>query len=706
MGDRIDIQLAVPGVELGRDRAGAGGGDAGRPVLASLALEPISSRGSDGAVSVRRAEGAGCFLYGPFWRLAGGAYRLSFRCEVGRPRRARMAAAPVLGVEIIARNRDQRAWRDFTADELVAGAGSLDFGVPQQLSLEAAEDARFEFRFFHFGQADLWLHAVDLHHLDTGDDLSAAPRRWRLLGRLSRTAIGRRGPGISITVRRWAPASLLLHGGWPYLRLAEGRYRLSLSGRAAAPPIADQPLIAVEIIGRSRWRRTSLWPSRSWRAARRETERIAADDFTATELNGGTASLEFSVPLELSLDGGEAAPFEVRVLWLGSGGLTITGVDLDRLGEAEAPPAVMRWRLLGRMRLGRAATRSPEAVRVRRGDEPGTLLAGIRPGLRLGAGRYRLTVGAAAGRPRDIAQPVLGVRVTARLASTDREMPWRRPQTRLLVHRELQMADLAVGPVAVDFTIPAEAAGSDAARCEIALTHYGNADLTVTACDLLGLPAAETASTALSRAPARRGRIVIVGNCQAYFVHEAFRRAPALARRYTAKFHFVALPKPLHELGTRELRQCDLLLVQDIHDWQHYPLRDLVPDGIEIVKFPMLHFASLWPFDQYNGPGDREAYQREWPELTFLYLDGLLGRLRQEIPDPEARFHAYRSLDLPDVVNYIRLHDFERRRLLAMDRQFGGAIGEFILANFRERQLFYTINHPTLEILALLMDQL
>src|SRR5260370_41737835 len=41
-----------------------------------------------------------------------------------------------------------------------------------------------------------------------------------------------------------------------------------------------------------------------------------------------------------------------------------------------------------------------------------------------------------------------------------------------------------------------------------------------------------------------------------------------------------------------------------------------------------------------------------------------------------------------------------------MDRQFGGAIGEFILANFQERQLFFTTNHPNLEVLAMLMEQL
>jgi hypothetical protein len=403
--------------------------------------------------------------------LPGGIYRLSFRCEVGRPS---WAGAPVLGVEIVARNRDQQGWRDFTAEELLAGAGLLDFAVPQELSLEAAEDARFEFRFLHLGQAQLRLRAVDLHRLD--GSAVAEPRHWRLLARLSAGAIGRRGPGASVTPRRWAPAGLLLYGGWPYLGLAEGRYRLSLSGRAEPPAMANQPLIAVEIIGGSRWRRASLWPSRPWRAARGETVRVAASDFTATELNAGAASLEFSVPLELSLESGEAAPVEFRVLWLGNGGATIASVDLHRLGDDdETPPSPpLRWRLLGRIRLGWAATRAAEWIQVRRDDEPGILAGGIRPPLRLGAGRYRLTVGAAAGPSREMAQPVLGIAITARLASSEGDwLPWPIRRMLPLARRELHLANLMAGPAAVDFTIPAEAAGSDAARCDIALYHHG-----------------------------------------------------------------------------------------------------------------------------------------------------------------------------------------------------------------------------------------
>jgi hypothetical protein len=206
-------------------------------------------------------------------------------------------------------------------------------------------------------------------------------------------------------------------------------------------------------------------------------------------------------------------------------------------------------------------------------------------------------------------------------------------------------------------------------------------------------------------APARTN-VLIIGNCQAQTVYEALLRTGEFNARLNANYHFVGLQQNLHHLGRKELESSDILLVQDIKDWEYYPLRQYIPENMRVVKFPLLHFASLWPFDHYNGPGDKEAYEKEWPNLTFLYHDGLLARLRKEIPDREQRYSAYRSLSAEGVINFIRLHDFERRRLTAMDKQFGLQIGQFILDNFRRRRLFYTTNHPNGQIIAMLMQYL
>ena len=521
-----------------------------RRVLHRLDKTAIGQRQADGTVSIGRTEPPDCVLFGPFWRLLAGRYELSFRCTAERPRFADM---PVLGVEVVAFGLDQRAWADFNAAELRAGEASIEFEVPPLLAIEAGEDVPFEFRFLHLGNADLRLTEVRLIQLDAPDARPLPLPCWRLLGRLQSNSLACRDPSGNVNVSRWAPAGVILQGGRPYLRLGEGRYRLTLGGRAGRMRSGDRPVVAVEVSGRPGAIRSE------GARERRDTVSIASARFTAQALANATAFIEFAIPLALSLEGGEDVPIEFRVSRLGRAALRIDRFELRRLEDGEAASIEVTPNVLG--------TRSGEPMRPRR-------------------------------------------------------------------------------------------------------------------------------------------NVLVIGNCQAETIHQAFQRAESLRRRFNARCQFVRLQKSLHRHGVEQLRQSDLLLVQDITDWQHYPLREHIPEGIEIVTFPLLRFTSLWPFDHYNGPVDREAYDSEWPNLTFLYQDGLLGRLRREIPDKEARFEAYRSLELDGIVNYRRLHDFERRRLLAMDNRFGCEIGRAVLDGFENERVFYTTNHPNLRILTLLMEWL
>jgi hypothetical protein len=157
-------------------------------VLSRLEKTAIGARGGDGVTTVRRREPAGCLLYGPYWQLPAGAYRLNFRCRSGKPR---ISGQLVLGVEVIAMNRVQLAWLDLTAEELQAETGSLEFSVPPALGLGAGDEARLEFRFFHMGNADLAITAVDLSGAEMAEPRPGPARLWRMLGRLEKTTIGR-----------------------------------------------------------------------------------------------------------------------------------------------------------------------------------------------------------------------------------------------------------------------------------------------------------------------------------------------------------------------------------------------------------------------------------------------------------------------------------------------------------------------------------
>src|SRR5689334_14392541 len=96
-------------------------------VLDRLEKTAIGARRAGTLTTVRRREPAGCLLFGPYWQLPSGTYRLNFRCLSGKPR---MPSQPVLGVEVIAMNRVQLAWLDLTAAELQAETQSLEFAVP------------------------------------------------------------------------------------------------------------------------------------------------------------------------------------------------------------------------------------------------------------------------------------------------------------------------------------------------------------------------------------------------------------------------------------------------------------------------------------------------------------------------------------------------------------------------------------------------
>jgi hypothetical protein len=279
---------------------------------------------------------------------------------------------------------------------------------------------------------------------------------------------------------------------------------------------------------------------------------------------------------------------------------------------------------------------------------------------------------------------------------------------------------LADGSGSFEFTVPAKHCrdGGDPARPMIRFFHRRNAELAIGAIELALIdpiePAAMPALANGAAEPAlplkrktrgehRRKDLIIIGNCQAAVIHEGFHAVPQLKRHFRARYFDVNLPRHLHGEARRALEDCDVLLVQDIADWQRSALRRWVPDAAETVMFPCIRFASLWPFDGVHGPSDRDAILREAPNFTFLYLDGLLGRLRREVPDRERRFAAYRSLQIESVINYRRLHELEKRRILALDEKYDCRIGGFVLDRFQSEQVFYTTNHPNRQVFELLL---
>ncbi|HEX3954352.1 MAG TPA: WcbI family polysaccharide biosynthesis putative acetyltransferase [Stellaceae bacterium] len=672
-------------------------------LLGRLENAAIGKRAGDGSITVGRRERAGCILYGPYLHLPRGWYRLNFCCRSGAPR---MTAQPVLGVEIIVLSRFQEQWRDFTAAELADGTGSVEFEVTQEHSLEGGNEGRFEFRFFHLGNAGFSINSVELEGLAPDETPPMAPRRWRMLGRLSKTWLGRRAASGEITVRRAAPAGCLVYGGWPYLRLPRGQYRMVVKAACGPPRFPGRPVLGIQIMAESRWRNRhplmQLARLPEITGVQQAWREVSAEDLTA-----GSATVDFVVPTELAIEAGADAPFDIRLHPLGNAALTILSIDvveLDIEDRAEMPEPT--WQLLGRMQSGRLLPRRAGMVTVTAAARPGRFLANRRGALRLPYGRYRLRFAGQADPAASPETPLFRAELTAQppraaMGSTARPMS--------ILDATTNAAELRGGSAQTEFEVPAATAlGVGNWNFMLAATRLGQAGFSLDSIEIARLPDTEPHSTQLLAAPrlrpSGRRKLVIIGNCQSETLRQGFAHAEGLNKLFEAKYHFVQLPKNLHEFAARDIETCDVLLVQDIRLWDEFPLRDRVRPGTDVLKFPLIRFGSPWPFDAWNGPADKEAHDSEAPNLTFPYLDGLLGRLRKEIPDHEARFEAYRALDFSGVVNYRRLHDLEVRRLAALDKKYDFTIGEFILENFKNRRVFHTTVRPNWEVFTLLLQ--
>ncbi len=486
-------------------------------------------------------------------------------------------------------------------------------------------------------------------------DIVAAPRD--VLPFLHKGPIGRYGAARQILVGARERRGTLLYG--PYWRLPAGRWRLKLDVSAAKRAHDLRCCLGVEVVADNR-------------------RLLVARDFSPRDCDAGEVWLTFAVSADQS-EAGHRAKFEFRVISLGGAALTLLGVWLAPAPEGELTPS--RWSLLPRLRpTPLTRTTADGALKPRIGLVRGPLAGRLGPRLRLPAGAYALTLrGGGAG-------PAL--RVRARIGATP------------LLCRDVSGEALGEG-CALTFRVP-DALGletGEAHRLAISLESRGGG-FTLSSAELAPAPDAEIAAPAVVSGAAR---IVIVGNCQAEALAQAFQRG--LARdRLRVKYHFMAMSPLYLDEARRDLQHCDVVLMQRIAECENYPLRHDIPARTEIAPFPCLRLAALWPFDSYNGPQDHAALAAEGENRAFPYLDWRLAQLREAEPDPEARFSAYAELGATDLRLVKRLADWETRRLAAMDREFDTDMGAYIEAHYRRRRLFHTTTHPGPALMRKLRD--
>jgi hypothetical protein len=182
---------------------------------------------------------------------------------------------------------------------------------------------------------------------------------------------------------------------------------------------------------------------------------------------------------------------------------------------------------------------------------------------------------------------------------------------------------------------------------------------------------------------------------------------PELALEFEFHYHFVRWDESRADDLTKQANDADVWLIQEVSDWDSYPLRHVQKEGAVKIKFPFLFIAALWPFDAYQNGPDLVALEKGTklsPEESFPFQDSLLARLRIQEPDPTVRHQIYCDLCLDETPDFCRYWELDAMRLKQMDMRLGIELGAQMISDFRTKRLFHTINHPTIEMLQRLAD--
>jgi len=193
-----------------------------------------------------------------------------------------------------------------------------------------------------------------------------------------------------------------------------------------------------------------------------------------------------------------------------------------------------------------------------------------------------------------------------------------------------------------------------------------------------------------------RPTVVVYGNCQADATASIFNRDPGFSERFRAIFFpgYDHPTKKAEHIPREDLAACAVLLEQ--HDQVGFTQRDLLPPDVRVVKFPSLDFNLFWPFNTVNPFNSADPGK---PIGLFPYGDRvIIGCVKKGMQADEI-FDYYMSGWDEYKVDLHRLAALETARIASRDARSNVKLGALILQHFHTQRLFWTVNHPTADLL-------
>lgn len=128
-----------------------------------------------------------------------------------------------------------------------------------------------------------------------------------------------------------------------------------------------------------------------------------------------------------------------------------------------------------------------------------------------------------------------------------------------------------------------------------------------------------------------------------------------------------------------------------------FPHRELLPSNCRTITFPSVDFNLLWPLAGRNIFNDPPTPARLWG--TFPYGDRLIVEAVKKGLAAEDILTDYELTASERLPNLDRFAELEWARLAARDAKCDVKMAPYVESHFRSTNLFWCLNHPTLEAL-------
>ena len=213
-----------------------------------------------------------------------------------------------------------------------------------------------------------------------------------------------------------------------------------------------------------------------------------------------------------------------------------------------------------------------------------------------------------------------------------------------------------------------------------------------------------------------RARLVIGANCQGQEMAEVLGRIPSFAER------FDVIHVGYHTLDRAEagwdsypdFGDAPAVLWEQVFDnafvEERAALRDRMPEGTPVLRFPPQNITALWPFEALD-PRKGRTGDEEYPEGERYRLgDRIAMMLSVEgeaiaLPD-DALFDLYLERCAAELPRLDRRLGFDIARAEARDRDSDIALAPFVAGRFREERLFHDYMHITAPLLREILRQM